>query len=153
MLVLFLIREILFYVKGGETNTMNKYIAKSAATIAALGAIAQMSAGSALAQSFTINVIRPTGTIQNINKLVQGAILLIFLVAGLTAFVFLLLGGIKWITSGGDKGKVEEARSQIVQALIGLIVVLAAWGMIWLMQSITGACFGIGCDIVLPVFS
>lgn len=139
--------------EGGEIQNVKKLITKGALITTQVAVAAQMFASQAHASGFKINVPRPTGTIQNINKLISGAITLIFLVAGLTAFVFLLLGGIKWITSGGDSGKVEEARGQIVQALIGLLVVLAAWGLVWLMQQVTGACFGIGCDIQLPVFS
>ena len=45
------------------------------------------------------------------------------LVIGVIGFVFILiLGGINWITSAGDKGKVEGARSKITQALTGLAV-------------------------------
>jgi len=134
---------------------VNKLIIKGALVTTQVAVAAQLFASNAFAggSGFVINVPRPTGTIQDINQLISGAITLIFLVAGLTAFVFLLLGGIKWITSGGDSGKVEEARGQIVQALIGLLVVLASWGLVWLMQEVTGACFGIGCPIELPVFS
>ncbi|MBI4137361.1 hypothetical protein HY469_04830, partial [Candidatus Roizmanbacteria bacterium] len=95
----------------------------------------------------------PTGVISSINSLISGGVTLILIVAGLVAFVYLLLGGIKWITSGGDSGQVEAARNQVIHALIGIIVVLAAWGLIMLIQGATGACFGIGCTVTLPVFN
>ncbi|KKR49022.1 MAG: seg [Microgenomates group bacterium GW2011_GWC1_41_8] len=101
----------------------------------------------------TINVIKPTGAIGSINSLISGGVTLILIVAGLVAFVYLLLGGIKWITSGGDSAQVEAARNQVIHAMIGIIVVLAAWGLIMLIQGATGACFGIGCTIELPVFT
>ena len=101
----------------------------------------------------SINVIKPTGAIGSINSLISGGVTLILIVAGLVAFVYLLLGGIKWITSGGDSAQVEAARNQVIHAMIGIIVVLAAWGLIMLIQGATGACFGIGCTIVLPVFT
>ncbi|MCR4264299.1 MAG: pilin [Candidatus Roizmanbacteria bacterium] len=103
--------------------------------------------------SRTINVIKPTGAIGSINSLISGGVTLILIVAGLVAFVYLLLGGIKWITSGGDSAQVEAARNQVIHAMIGIIVVLAAWGLIMLIQGATGACFGIGCTIELPVFT
>jgi hypothetical protein len=52
------------------------------------------------------------------------------IVAALAFFFMLVIGGIKWITSGGDKGKVEGARSQITAALIGLVIVFAAWAIL-----------------------
>lgn len=50
-----------------------------------------------------------------------------FILAVLIALFFLVWGGIKWITSGGDKGGVEAARNQIIAAVIGLIIVFLAF--------------------------
>src|SRR5438046_2839860 len=36
-----------------------------------------------------------------------------FVVAGIFALIYLLLGAFSWITSGGDKDKVEKARDKI----------------------------------------
>jgi hypothetical protein len=46
----------------------------------------------------------------------------------------LVLGGIRYITSGGDKGSTESARSQITAALIGLVIVFSAWAIINLVK-------------------
>lgn len=42
------------------------------------------------------------------------------------ALIFLILGGIQWILSGGDKQKVEAARNHIVAAIIGLVIIVLA---------------------------
>ena len=42
------------------------------------------------------------------------------------ALLFMIIGGIQWITSSGDKAKVDAARQHIVSAVIGLIVVVLA---------------------------
>lgn len=56
-----------------------------------------------------------------------GRLLGVVLVIGaILVFMFLIWGGLMWITSGGDKGKVETARNRITQAVIGLIVLAAA---------------------------
>ena len=95
-------------------------------------------------------IAAPKEALTNIPALIGFAIQILFIVAGLVAFVYLLLGGIKWITSGGDKGQVEAARNQIIQALIGLVVVFAAWGIIVLVQNLLGICLGFGCTFDLP---
>ena len=51
----------------------------------------------------------------------------IFVIAVILALGFLVFGGIKWITSGGDKGNVEAARGTIIAAIIGLIIVFLAY--------------------------
>ena len=101
-----------------------------------------------------INIPVPKGALTDLGTILSAGIKLIIIAAGLIAFVYLLLGGIKWITSGGDKAGVETARNQIIQALIGLIVVLAAWGLIVLVEKATGVCLGFGaeCPLVIPLF-
>jgi hypothetical protein len=57
----------------------------------------------------------------------------IALVIGVIATLLLLIyGGISWVTSAGDKSKLESARNIITNALIGLAILAAAWG-IWLL--------------------
>jgi hypothetical protein len=100
----------------------------------------------------TIVISKPQGALDDINVVLSGAITLVFIAAGLIAFFYLLLGGIRWVTSGGDSAKVDEARGQIIQALIGVIVVLASWGLLVLIEKATGACFGLSCPIEIPKF-
>lgn len=45
---------------------------------------------------------------------------------GLAVVIYLLVGGFYWITAGGEKGKVEEAKERIMQAMIGFAVLSAA---------------------------
>lgn len=61
-----------------------------------------------------------------------------FIIAVLIALFFLIWGGIKWITSGGDKGGVEAARNQIVAAVIGLIIVFLAFFILNLVLGLFG---------------
>lgn len=62
---------------------------------------------------------------------IMGAIIaLLFVIALIVAFAFLIFGGIKWIVSGGDKAKVEAARGTIVAALVGLVLVFLAFFII-----------------------
>lgn len=61
-----------------------------------------------------------------------------FIIAILTALLFLIWGGLKWITSGGDKAGVETARNQIIAAIIGLIVVFLAFFILNLILTLFG---------------
>ena len=54
------------------------------------------------------------------------------------AVVYLIYGGIRWITSRGDKVGVESARKHIVAAIIGLVVVLGTFFVINVLFSILG---------------
>lgn len=79
----------------------------------------------------------PLGDI-TIPKIVSAAIRLILVVAALVSFVFLIAGGIRWITSGGDKEGTAKAQSTITAALIGLLIVFASWAIIRLLETFFG---------------
>lgn len=55
------------------------------------------------------------------------SILLGFL--GIVAVVLILLAGFKWMTAGGEKGNIEEAKSLMTNAVIGLVIILSAWAL------------------------
>ncbi|KKS96228.1 MAG: hypothetical protein UV71_C0001G0102 [Microgenomates group bacterium GW2011_GWC1_43_13] len=66
--------------------------------------------------------------------IVSGLIKLIVVVAALVFFFILVIGGIRWIASGGDKAQTEGARNQITAALVGLVIVFAAWAIVALIK-------------------
>ena len=67
--------------------------------------------------------------------IIQRAIGIVLVIAAIIFFFVLVIGGIKWILSGGDKAQTEAARNQITAALVGLVIVFAAWAIIKLIES------------------
>lgn len=47
----------------------------------------------------------------------------------LIAVIMILIGGFKWLTAGGNEEKVEGAKKLLIAAIIGLVIILAAWGI------------------------
>ncbi len=89
------------------------------------------------AQELTIN--QPGNVkIGDLGKLISAAVSALLIIAALLAFFFLILGGIQWITSGGDKAGMEAARNKITHAIVGLIIVGAAWAIMILVQNFLG---------------
>lgn len=74
-----------------------------------------------------------------VNDIIGGGLKLILVIAAVIFFFILVIGGIKWIMSGGDKANTEGARNQITAALVGLVIVFAAWAI----ASLIGTFFGI----------
>lgn len=72
--------------------------------------------------------------INNIVSVVRAIIKFILVVAFVIAFIMLLVGGIRWITAGGDEKGVAGARNTITAALIGLVVILVAYAIIRLVE-------------------
>lgn len=73
-----------------------------------------------------------------ISGIVSGAIRLVLVVAAIVFFFILVIGGIRWIASGGDKAQTETARNQITAALVGLVIVFAAWAIVALINVFFG---------------
>ena len=48
---------------------------------------------------------------------------------GIIAVVIILLGGFKWMTAAGNEDKVAEAKKLIGAGIIGLIIILMAFGI------------------------
>lgn len=65
--------------------------------------------------------------------------------AGIMFLIYLIFAGLSWVTSGGDKGKVEAARNQMTQAALGLVVVIAAYAIAGVVGKV------LGLDILNPV--
>jgi len=61
------------------------------------------------------------------------------LVIGSIVFLFILLtGAIGWMTSGGDKQKVESSRGRITSALTGLVLLLVTFSIAGLIETFFG---------------
>lgn len=58
-----------------------------------------------------------------LNNVLTWVLAIIFLIA----FIYLIMSGVKYITSGGDAGKATEARNGVLNAIIGIVIVLLAF--------------------------
>lgn len=58
--------------------------------------------------------------------------------AGVAVFVMLLIGGFKYLTSGGDPKAAESARGTLTWAIIGLFILIGAWFILKLIEEFTG---------------
>jgi len=50
----------------------------------------------------------------------------LMVVGGLAVLIFLIWGGVSYLTSGGDKARIESARDRIISALVGLAIIFAS---------------------------
>jgi hypothetical protein len=70
---------------------------------------------------------------------IADAYVLILTITGIVLTLMLLKGGFGFLTSMGDAKKMESARQDITNALIGFIIVFTAY---WIVQAL-GITFGI----------
>ncbi len=98
-----------------------------------------ITASSVLAAGIKDTNIEPgKGFATSFGGLVNGLVSFVMVIAAVMVFLYLIWGGIEWITSGGDKGKTEAARNKITSAVIGLIVVAASYAIMTLALNFLG---------------
>jgi hypothetical protein len=59
------------------------------------------------------------------------------LFGGIVALFIIVWAGIRFITSGGDAKQIQSARSMITYAIIGLIVVLSSYAIVFFIGFLT----------------
>lgn len=94
---------------------------------------------------FTINVPAGVPGNQTLSKgIIPGVIQLLLLVAFVLALVFLILGGISWVSSGGSKEGLENARKKVTYSIIGLIIILLSFFLVYTI----GGMFGLNLKVI-----
>jgi type IV secretion system pilin len=78
------------------------------------------------------------GFATDMGSLINGALSFIMVIAALLVFLYLILGGMEWITSGGDKTKTENARNKITAAVVGLIILAASYAILLIILNFLG---------------
>lgn len=112
---------------------MNKKILKHLVVFAMLSflalpmvTMAQIDVGmNEIETGFADNGLGNTDPRTTVARLINVAMLFL----GIIAVVIVLLGGFKWMTAGGNEDKVGEAKKLMGAGIIGLVIVLSAWGI------------------------
>jgi Type IV secretion system pilin len=66
------------------------------------------------------------GSDSQLSSVIKTAIEILSAVGAIAAIITIIVGGIRYITSGGDAANVSSAKNTILYALVGLIVVAFA---------------------------
>ena len=63
-------------------------------------------------------------------RIVRGVANLILRWIGVIALVFFIVGGIMWLTSGGNVEQVKKGKQILVGTIIGILIVFLAWQIV-----------------------
>jgi cytochrome bd-type quinol oxidase subunit 2 len=95
----------------------------------------QIKAGLDCGSSFNVNNIGgnavdcpvdATGTGQKLNHILTLVINIFSLIVGVVAVIMIIIGGLRYITSGGESSNVSTAKNTIIYAIVGLVIVALA---------------------------
>jgi hypothetical protein len=62
----------------------------------------------------------------------------LLLIAGIIAVLYLIFGGFQYLTAGGDSDRVTKAKTTIVNAIIGIIVIALAFAVYFAVTNFLG---------------
>ncbi len=94
----------------------------------------------------TQNIVNPVldPSVQNLSgtqffsNLARSGISIVFAV-GATFFIFYFLyGGVLWISSEGDQSKLQRAKSTLLNAMVGLLILTGTWAIAKFIETTFG---------------
>jgi len=91
--------------------------------------------------------------IPTLSDLLTFAVRVFFVIAGLAALFYMLIGAFSWVTSGGDKDAVAAAREKIQSAVVGLIMMVVVLAIVWTLEQVVfkrRICLGVSCPLTFP---
>ena len=67
-----------------------------------------------------------SGANDTVNSLLADVINIFSLIVGVVSVIMIIIGGLRYITSGGDSNNVSAAKNTILYAIVGLVIVALA---------------------------
>lgn len=70
------------------------------------------------------------GNSTNLTGFIKDIINILLFVLGFIAVLMIIIGGIRYVTSGGDTSAISGAKNTILYAIIGLVIALMAFAIV-----------------------
>jgi hypothetical protein len=90
-----------------------------------------------LKQAFPGNSL-PANSDLSLGLIISKLLPYVFVLSGLALLVYLIFGGFLLMTSGGDPKKVETGKGAVTNAIIGFLIIFAAYWLVQIVQMIFG---------------
>lgn len=91
-----------------------------------------------ITNDYTEGVTEGTTALSSIELFISNMVGVLTTVASIFFIIYFVMGAFKWVTAGGDSGKVQKARDQMIQSVLGLVLIVAAYAIIGVIGSIIG---------------
>jgi len=96
--------------------------------LAVVGSLATLTVGNVAAAATTEIETGLTKT-GNLETIIQSVMNTFMAIVGLATIVYLIYGGFMYLTSGGNAEKVTTAKNTIIYAIVGIIIIGAAYAI------------------------
>lgn len=79
-----------------------------------------------------------TGPFTAIIKIVSTVIGFMTIAAGIFFMIQFLLSGFGWMTASGDKARLVKAQDRMIQSIMGLVIIVAAYSIVAVLSTVLG---------------
>lgn len=111
---------------------------KKAAVIAALFSLLKTIFKPAAIQAQIVDPGVPN-QLCDLNPIIENIINISVSIAAVILFIMLVWGGLAYMTSGGaEPKKMQDAQNTITYAIVGIILLILAWFILWFLEIFTG---------------
>ena len=86
-----------------------------------------------------------------IGSIISNIMGILTVIAGLGFLFYFLIGAVNWLVSTGDPKKIETARNQMLNAIIGLVITTAAWPIIYVIGKLLGIPIANPADLITQI--
>ncbi len=73
-----------------------------------------------------------------IGEVISNLLPYIFVIAGLTLFILLIIGGFGLLTSGGSPEKMKASQGKITSAVIGFVIIFISYWLMRILEIVFG---------------
>jgi TRAP-type C4-dicarboxylate transport system permease small subunit len=101
------------------------------ATAISYGTAFAVQGNTKLEQPTTLSTLRDMSAEQIILQIITYALG----IAGLVAVIFLIMGGFQYITAQGNEDQTKKATGTLLNAVVGLIIIFAAFAIVFTVQK------------------
>ena len=78
------------------------------------------------------------GSTGPIETLISNTLVVLTAIAGVAFMLYFLIGGLSWVTAGGDKGKIDKAKAMMTNGAIGIIIIAVSYAVVWIVSAALG---------------
>ncbi len=78
------------------------------------------------------------GNNSSLGDIISSLLPYILVIAGLTLFIFLIIGGFGLLTSAGNPEKMKAAQGKITSAVIGFVIIFISYWLIRILEIVFG---------------
>ena len=91
-----------------------------------------------------LNAADPKTVTTDLSGLIHNIINILLYIVGVAAVVMMIIGGIRYIVSGGDQQAVTNAKNTILYSIVGLVIAMLAFVAVNYVFSTVGGASGSG---------